>query len=233
MHYTTEPNNPNMLLTAGDFPVHRAANIVPLHPDFETLKESIKRSGQIDPISLFNGSILDGRRRAIVCKELGIAIRTDEINGIGKFPEKDIYEFVLAKNTHRSISKAQQAMIAAVETQRGAHSLMGISRATIYAKQVWGVGASSYDKARYILNRDTVLASEIFATGFSTIGGERYTMVKTFEYLKRKNAVICHGSGNGDPEKAKMHADLEALNVRYASLGNHEFNEILKIHQRR
>lgn len=184
MQFTTDPTNKSLLLTAGDYPVHRAANIVPLDDQFEPLAESLQRTGLIEPITLYKGEIIDGRRRAITCKELGIVVREDDIGLFGDKTPKEIYEFVLAKNTRRSLSKAQLAMIAAVETSRNSHILMGIPKAVDYAKKQWGVSKATYDKAKYILNNNIGLANDIFSTGFAYINGERTTMVKCYEYLR-------------------------------------------------
>jgi hypothetical protein len=182
--FTKDPSNKNFLLTAGDYNVHRAANIVPLDENFEPLEASIARTGLIDAITLYKGEIVDGRRRAIVCKSLQLPVREDELSDSGELTEKEIYEIVLAKNQRRSLSKAQLSMIAAIETQRGAHTMMGIPRAVDYAKQVWDVSKVTYEKARLILRENSTYASEIFSTGFAIINGERTSMSQTYDYLK-------------------------------------------------
>jgi hypothetical protein len=212
MHYTTDFNTAYILLTAGDYPVHRAANIVPLDDNFGPLEQSIKRTGLIEPITLYKGEIIDGRRRAIVCKELGVIVREDEISGIGEKTDKEIYEFVLAKNNRRSLSKAQLAMIAAIETEKNAHTLMGIPRATDYAKNVWDVSKVTYDKAKFILKENRVFAQEIFSTGFAHINGERTSMAQTHQFLKDlMSARLLDGNHDGDPEVAMFYVALDGF----------------------
>ena len=184
--FTTDPSNKFMLITAGDYKVHPAANIVPLDTFFEPLESSIERSGLIDPITLYKGEIIDGRRRAITCKKLDIPVREDEISTVmGELSEKEVYEFVLAKNNRRSLSKAQLAMIAAVEVSKNSHKLIGIPNATLYAKEIWGVSKVTYEKARYILNNSRDIAEGIFSNGFAVINNNQYSMAKAYNYIKQ------------------------------------------------
>ena len=227
MNYTTDPINKYMLLTAGDYPVHSAANVVPLDTCFEPLEESIKRSGLIDPITLYEGKILDGRRRAIVCKTLGIPVREDEISSVmGKLTEKEIYEFVLAKNNRRSLSKAQLAMIAAIEVGKNSHNLMGISNATEYAKKVWGVSKVTYEKARYISKNNQLFAEEIFSTGYCVINNEKHSMAQTYDYIKKQ--MVTSEFTAGSPNYAMLAKSLDAVIDGYSfTLSNEQIVTIL------
>ncbi len=76
---------------------HRLANVFPpMHPDqFRALVEDIRRRGQQTPICVFENQILDGRQRALACKELGIEPRSVEYAG------SDPLAFVISANLHR------------------------------------------------------------------------------------------------------------------------------------
>ena len=54
--------------------IHKAANVMPLmnEEEFSALKNGIKKDGQLTPIILFEGKILDGRHRYKACRELKI-----------------------------------------------------------------------------------------------------------------------------------------------------------------
>jgi len=210
MSYITDPADNTMIIKAGDYPVHRAANIVPLDKSFDVLKNSIKRSGLIDAITLYKGEILDGRRRAISCKELSIPVREDELFDLnGEMTEKELYEVVMAKNTRRNLSKAQMAMVAAIECHNKSHIRMGIPRAVDYAYKIWGVSKVTYDKARFILINDRIFANEIFSTGFATINGQRTSMSQTYDYLKKpQKNMETTGYDKGDPELAELFSDM-------------------------
>lgn len=230
--YTTDPVDTNQILVAGNYPVHRAANIVPLDNNFDALQNSLKRSGLIEPITLYKGEILDGRRRAINCMIMGIPIREDELFSVnGSMTEKQIYEFVLAKNNRRSLSKAQLAMIAAVEVDKASHKLMGILRAIDYAKEVWGVSKVTYEKARYILANDRGLAQQIFSTGFALIQGRRTTMVQVYEHVREvvNSLTLSREDNVGDQDVALFYRALDGfLEGQTAHISDAKIKQVLQ-----
>ena len=222
MNYQTDNTNTSILITAGDYPVHLAANIVPLDSNFDPLIDSLNRAGQLEAITLYKGEILDGRRRAISCKELGIAVREDDIFSTrGEMTDKELYDFVMAKNTRRNLSKAQMSMIAAFEVQKNSHSLMGVPLATEYAKKFWGVSQVTYKKARFILMNNRTYANEIFSTGFATIDGVRTSMSQTYDYLKKQSKELKFtGYDKGDPEIARLFTEFKAFLEYQKKLSN-------------
>lgn len=91
------------------FDVHPAANLFPLMSDeeFAALKQNIAERGQVEPIWLCDGKILDGRNRQRACMELGIRVATREYTGDSPVA------FVWSLNgTRRQLSKSQLAVIA-------------------------------------------------------------------------------------------------------------------------
>lgn len=76
--------------------------------EFAGLKASIKERGLEDPLTLFEGKILDGANRDRACRELGIKPDTETYEG------DDPLGFVLARNLHRrQLDESQRAMVAA------------------------------------------------------------------------------------------------------------------------
>lgn len=100
---------------------HPAANIFPLleGDDFNALKADIALHGQLEPIVLYQGQILDGRNRFHACRELGMEPVTREWDGSGS-----PVEFVTSLNMfRRHLNKSQRAFIAlAVEQQLAAEA---------------------------------------------------------------------------------------------------------------
>jgi len=87
---------------------HKLADIFPMieGEELEDLKRDIKKNGQIEPVILYEGKILDGRNRYKACKELGLDVKTKEYKG------KNPLEFVISLNLkRRHLSKSQKAVI--------------------------------------------------------------------------------------------------------------------------
>lgn len=101
--------NPNT--NALQLAAHPAADLFPLmsSADFDALAADMKLNGQIEPIVVHDGMILDGRHRYRACLLLGLQPVTTEWNGIGT-PEA----FAISKNLHRrQLDPSQRAMVAA------------------------------------------------------------------------------------------------------------------------
>lgn len=81
-------------------PIHPAALVFPELPEeeYRILRDDIQANGQLVPIVMLDGQILDGRHRARACVELGIKILCDEITDLdGVTPE----QFVWSLNGNR------------------------------------------------------------------------------------------------------------------------------------
>jgi hypothetical protein len=88
---------------------HEAANLFPM--ELETIDElaaDIKRNGQFEAVKIYQGKILDGRRRWTACQRAGIEAKTETIN------PHDPVAYVLSTNLHRRhLTTSQKAMVAA------------------------------------------------------------------------------------------------------------------------
>lgn len=74
--------------------------------DFMSLIDDIRKHGQRDIATLYDGMIIDGWHRYLACEELGIPCRLEEFSG------EDAIAFVRSKNQHRRhYQKSQQAAI--------------------------------------------------------------------------------------------------------------------------
>ena len=99
---------------------HELANIFPLLSEEELaeLRADIEKNGLTDPITLYEGKVLDGRNRATACEMAGITPTTIEYTG------DDPVAFVLSKNIHRRhLTESQRAMAAEklANIQQGGH----------------------------------------------------------------------------------------------------------------
>ncbi len=101
--------NPNT--NALQLAAHPAADLFPLmsSADFDALAADMKLNGQIEPIVVHDGMILDGRHRYRACLQIGLQPVTTEWDGSGT-PEA----FAISKNLHRrQLDASQRAMVAA------------------------------------------------------------------------------------------------------------------------
>lgn len=94
-----------------DLDVHPAAETYPILPDqLEKMVESLRVGGQMDPVTVYEGQILDGRTRNLARKALGLPLkcrRITDLNGL------DPLEWVIRRNqaagTVRHLSDSQRA----------------------------------------------------------------------------------------------------------------------------
>lgn len=87
---------------------HEAANIFPLDDEhLDELVDDIKQHGQRISIEIFEGKIIDGRRRWLACKKAGVTPRIVEVS-----PD-DPVAYVLSLNLHRRHLTASQAAMCA------------------------------------------------------------------------------------------------------------------------
>lgn len=138
--------------------LHPACAVWPDMPNAELdeLAADIKERGQLDPITMLDGQILDGKNRWQACERVGVEPRTEEYRG------DDPIRFVLSKNQHRRHMSYPERCFAAealATLARGSNRYAGkvdaskeasknISR--VEAAKALNVGESGIDDARVI-----------------------------------------------------------------------------------
>lgn len=132
---------------------HPVAAAFPMMPqaEFERLKEDIASNGQLEPIVVCDGLLLDGRNRHRACLELAIEPDVSVYNGT------DPLGFVIGKNLHRRhLNESQRALAAAQVADmkrggaRGEAQGCALTHAQVAAK--FGVSPRQVDKASALLN---------------------------------------------------------------------------------
>lgn len=91
------------------YEVHPLAELIPGMSDAEyrELRDDIEANGMAEPITLYEGKVLDGRHRARACEELGIEAKTRQHEG------DDPVRRVISLNVHRRhLTTVQKASIA-------------------------------------------------------------------------------------------------------------------------
>ncbi|MCA9233818.1 MAG: ParB N-terminal domain-containing protein, partial [Planctomycetales bacterium] len=75
---------------------HPAAEIFPIDEDaISTLADDIRQNGQHFPIELYEGKVIDGRRRLLACRQARIVPEFTDIK------TDDPVAYVLSLNLHR------------------------------------------------------------------------------------------------------------------------------------
>lgn len=100
-------------INVDELDVHPEANATPVmtQEQYVALKIDIENNGQIDPVILYRGRIIDGRHRLKIAKELGqIQILTVSIPNNSTI--NDIRAMVKSKETHRHQTPTQLAIYA-------------------------------------------------------------------------------------------------------------------------
>jgi len=90
---------------------HEAALIFPADDEhIDELAEDIKSNGQEEPIKLYGGKILDGRRRWLACQRVGVKPVTVDVDS----KVNDPVAYVISLNLHRrNLTPSQRAYIGA------------------------------------------------------------------------------------------------------------------------
>jgi hypothetical protein len=139
----TAPNSAGVL----DF--HPLSNIFPMRTESEInqLAEDIKSHGQISPICLFQGKIIEGRALALACERAGVKARSEVYSG------NDPLGRILSGNgLRRQLTTSQRVMAAAraADCEVGSNQHSGglpIDRAAA----LLGVGVRSVNRAKQVL----------------------------------------------------------------------------------
>jgi ParB-like chromosome segregation protein Spo0J len=138
--------------------------------EYERFKRDLGRNGLIDPITVHDGVILDGRNRYRACRELGIEPRTVPWSGPGS-----ILAFVLSRNVHRrGLRKSQSAMSAAGLASLGRgrprknSSIERISQAE--AAEAVGVSLAQVKRAATVLACGDPALADMVRRGRASVG---------------------------------------------------------------
>ena len=116
-------NDPVLISTQGEFylepeedlPIHPAAKMFPVSPDqTDELANSMSVNGQIESVSVFDNKILDGQRRNLARKQLGIRLRCKQQTDLeGLTPFEWAVRKNMAAGAARHLADSQRALIGA------------------------------------------------------------------------------------------------------------------------
>src|SRR6266513_2676135 len=95
---------------------HPLADIFPLMQgaDFHDLCDDIKKHGLREPVTMFEGNVLDGRNRWRACESAGVEIPPDKIRQFNPALDGDPMAWVISINLkRRHLDESQRAYVAA------------------------------------------------------------------------------------------------------------------------
>lgn len=203
----------------GEF--HPLATIFPLMkgPAFDALAASIEADGQLEPIVMLNGQILDGRNRWRACERLKAKPVTREF-GSKESDGDDPQAYVINENVHRRhLNETQRAVIAsklATGTHGGDRRSDQAANWPVVSQEqaanMLGVGERSVRRAHVALDESLPLEWREFVSDGELPISRAATYAERPdlpELVKRANLAAAVEAGN-DPKEAKK-AFREAL----------------------
>ena len=153
------------------FQPHWSADIFPLNEaDVDRLAEDIKANGQIQPIIVYQGQILDGRTRYAACKKAGVEPIVEEY--MPKDGDVSDEEFVALSwslnETRRHLSASQRACAAAEIVERmpvtpGRRPKSAINCSLTGLAGLYGSNKESVRQARELLRESPKLFAKVKA----------------------------------------------------------------------
>src|ERR1700687_1263606 len=158
--YAGRPGGNAMIPT---YQAHELALVFPpmTEPEFAAFKEDIREHGQREPITLYEGKILDGLHRYRACQELGLEPRVVRFEG----NPRAAAQLVLGRNFHRRhLTTSQRAMVAAEMCKLRPRGNTGNSPylTAAQASALMGVGEDLVRDAKHLLRSgDTELIRSV------------------------------------------------------------------------
>ena len=170
---TNEQGKPTSPPTPTYYPIHPLANLFPrmTEDEYKRVLDSIRANGQLQPISLFQGHVLDGRHRQDACKELGRDVAFTEFKGT----HDDALKFVISQNVERRhLNPSQLGLIAAeiANLKKGAnqHTKQDGSIDLSSAAAMLGVSPKSVQRAKNVLDKAAPDVVEKIRSGKVRVG---------------------------------------------------------------
>jgi len=153
-----------------DYKIHPLAETFPpfTDPEFQALVDDISANSQREPITLFEGKVLDGVHRLKACRKLGIEPRVRNYNG------KDPLGFSVSENLkRRHLNESQRALIAAQlsGSKNGRPSANRSQLTTVSAASLLNVSEKSVDRAKSVLKDAPKQDVEAVRSGKKTVSG--------------------------------------------------------------
>ena len=193
--------------------------------EFAAFKEDIRENGQREPITLYEGKILDGLHRYRACQELGLEPRVVRFEG----NPRAAAQLVLGRNFHRRhLTTSQRAMVAAEMCKLRPRGNTGNSPylTAAQASALMGVGEDLVRDAKHLLQQgdeDTLRAVREGLQSVSAAVQEKKKKKKaTFTFLEQFAQRLDRAlQGHNDRDAQAIYRATPLL--QYLNLRIHEY----------
>lgn len=210
MNITT--NSRGECAAIGTYEVHPLANMVPMATLEEqaALEDDIRANGQLHPIKLYRGRIVDGRCRTLACLELGVQPAT--VNLSNNMTLDEVATYVKSENTRRNLNIAQKAIIAAKAA--AANPNINYKDACV----TWGIKANDFYAGKYILAHNAGYAAALFKGNTVPINNRKQSRSPqvVYNFLKAQAQTLIATPISADFDSAKYGIDAGMdINAKY------------------
>lgn len=214
------------------YEAHELADKYPLAEvkEFEVLKNSISTIGQQQPITIFEGKILDGRNRYKACYELGI----EPIVKIYTGSYEDAFKYSIDMNSgRRHMNKSQKAMIAAFSVlESRAGDSKNISVAT--ASQLFSVSDKYIKRAMAVSEANATIAKQVFEGAITIILAEKKIAqinAESEHVLQRQSSIENYVPKYGEDEKFS-YQEIQDYIFDFSSMTREDLEREVSMHRR-
>lgn len=196
-------------------PFHPLADIFPMLPaaELQSLADDIAAGGLLEPITLHDGMILDGRNRYTACLAAGVDPRFTHYDG------DEPLAFVLSRNLHRRhLDESQRAMVAAriADLDRGRPMVNAPIGAFTQpaAADALSVGHRSVQRARVVLDHGT---PELIAAVDNGVMPVSQAAAVARADADTQRAIVSKVSNGHRPQEARRQVLAETLAANEAA----------------
>ena len=198
------------------------SNILPLLEGaaFDLLVADIRANGLLEPITIYEGLILDGRNRYRACEAAGVEPQFLEFDG------DDPLAFVLSLNLHRRhLDESQRSMVAArlATMRQGTRTDLSPigEKSQAEAAVLLNVGRRSVERARRLLITPRPNSSGPLTAATSACRWRRgwRPPLRRFKENGRRPEARPRPREAGGPSRARIRAGGEAIGVACEGLG--------------
>lgn len=234
---------------------HEIANILPMEKgSIASLAEDIAKNGQQIPIELYEGKILDGRRRWQACKIAGVAPKTIDVNTpdpVGYVKSLNVYRRHLTPSQLSMVAarfrgyydrQARERMLATQNNDAGWSAMENFpqqdhSTARDAAGKEFGVSGKSVDHATKVLEKgvpeliEAVDEGRIAVSTAAILAHEPEDVQREKATKAKRTYSTNRGGGTKTPPTAKRHVVVDGHvyeGLRYADMAIEQLKRIEK-----